>query len=152
MQITVTITKQISAYTCILACLESILTDWGTPITQQELIDRFPEFCHKGKDIEGAFAFTKNNFDQVAKEFNFKWQQSNTFSISNNDDAYLIITTEGDKHCVRALIQKNNSSFWVMDPNANRFQSQPTLFEFDFEKEKNRKPILIKLIRAKALE
>ena len=144
----VAITKQISAYTCVLACLESILTDWDRPITQQELIDRFPGSCHKGEDIEGAFAFTKDNFDQVAKELNFQWQQTDAFTPPNDDEAYLILTTEGDKHCVRALLQKSHSSFWVMDPNANRFISQVALFEFDFTKESVRKPVLIKITRA----
>ena len=145
-QMEVTITKQISAYTCVLACIESILADWNRPMTQQELIDRFPDLCHKGEHIEGAFDFTKDTFDMVAKELIFQWHQSDKFLTPEDNTAYLILTTEGDKHCVRALFQKSSSSFWVMDPNVNRFINQVALFEFDFAKESIRKPVLIKLI------
>jgi hypothetical protein len=143
-----TITKQISAYTCVLACLESILTDLNMPITQQDLINKYPQLCHKGEAIEGAFDFNKDNFDLVANELNFQWHQSDTFEPPNENEAYLILTTEGDKHCVRAVLQKSPSSFWVMDPNANRVISHAALFEFDFEKEKDRKPLLIKIAKA----
>jgi len=135
----------------VLACLESILADWGRLITQQELINRFPVICHKGEDIEGSFLFSNDHFDQVAKELNFQWQKSNNFTSPNEEEAYLILTTEGDKHCVRALCKKSQVSYWVMDPNANRFINQAALFEFDFNRESNRKPILIKITKTNQL-
>lgn len=142
-----TIIKQISDFTCVLACIESITSDWGCPISQKDLIEQFPDLCNKGKDFEGAFTFNKDNFDRVGKYLGFTWSYVQGLTESGPDVAYLILTTEGDKHCVRIAAQKDLSSFWVMDPSASRYVTQPALFEFSPTNETDRKPILIQINR-----
>lgn len=42
--------KATTDYTCALAAIQSLKTDWGGPqFTQQQLIDRYPVWCSKGK-------------------------------------------------------------------------------------------------------
>lgn len=142
---TISIVKQISDFTCVLACVESITSDWGRPFTQMQMIGQFPDLCNKGKDIEGAFTSNKDNFDKLGEGVGFTSSFVQSLSDSGPDFAYLILTTDGDKHCVRIAALKDQSSFWVMDLSASRYVAQPTLFEFSPAKEKDRKPMLIQI-------
>ena len=51
---TITSVKQLNQHTCSLACIESLSIDKGNPITQRDLIDKYPIECRKGEQYEGA--------------------------------------------------------------------------------------------------
>lgn len=42
-----TVSAQITDYTCALACIESLAKDKEKPVTQKELIDKFQAECKK---------------------------------------------------------------------------------------------------------
>lgn len=52
--------KQINDYSCVLACIESLSIDKNKHITQQELINRYPQYCYKDQKIEGAVDLPTN--------------------------------------------------------------------------------------------
>lgn len=48
-----TFTKQITPYTCSLACLESFYRDHGNRTTQQSLLQDHPDKCFVGRIVDG---------------------------------------------------------------------------------------------------
>jgi ABC-type bacteriocin/lantibiotic exporter with double-glycine peptidase domain len=64
--------KQITSFTCALACIESLATDKNRPISQNALIEKYPEKCNVGKDIEGAINL--NGVFEVLKDLGFAIQ------------------------------------------------------------------------------
>jgi len=53
----VTPIKQINCHACALACIESLSIDKSKHITQQQLIDKYPDLCLKGTEKEGSLDF-----------------------------------------------------------------------------------------------
>ncbi len=52
--------KQINNFSCVLACIESLSFSKNKYITQQELINLYPQYCHKDEKIEGAVDLPTN--------------------------------------------------------------------------------------------
>lgn len=139
------ITKQINNYSCVLACLESFLAERGRSVTQKELIEKFPDLCHKGEKIEGAFAASPQSLKTVGEELGLSAEFSHEYHVPSGQETYFIVTTEGDKHCVRVESNLVNGKFRVMDPNRNRDNDREELFEFDFDLEASRKPVFLRI-------
>ncbi|MFZ2639842.1 MAG: hypothetical protein WA117_02560 [Verrucomicrobiia bacterium] len=129
------IVPQITCYTCVLACLESVLKDQGISFSQEGLIEKFPAACQKGTAIEGAVDFSK--LTDLVKELGFncciadltKQRVANRFPLlllearKQIDGGYLLATRhwkKGDnqKHCVRLKgVACSGDGIEVMNPN-----------------------------------
>lgn len=122
----ITPVKQISDYTCVLACIESLSADKNQRISQKELIERYPMECRKGEKEEGAVALIYNVkilMDlRLAKEViigkgkNFILKYKN----STNDGIFIHTTkhpngVEDLLHCWR-LAEIHEGSFGVLEP------------------------------------
>ena len=139
------ITKQINNYSCVLACLESFLAERGLPISQKDLIEKFPDLCHKDEKIEGAFAASPQSLKTVGEELGLSIEFAHEYRIPSDEETHFIVTTDGDKHCVRIESYLENGRFRVMDPNRNRDNDREELFAFDFNLEASRKPLLLRV-------
>jgi hypothetical protein len=99
--------------------LESYFTDRNKSITQADLLKQYPDFCCVGQDIEGAFGLSPESLAKVGADHGFAAEVVETYDPRDDRD-HFIITTEGDKHCVRVRSQIEDQKFEVMDPNINR--------------------------------
>ena len=137
-------TCQISDRSCMFACMESILADWGSPITQEELIDRFPDLCHKGENIEGALDITFAILDRIDAQFKLDWQRVNDFVMPGNNEAYIILTAAaGDQHCVKIITEISNDVYSITNPNFNRYYA-PNPINVDCAENSSRMPFFLK--------
>jgi ABC-type bacteriocin/lantibiotic exporter with double-glycine peptidase domain len=141
------IVKQYNDYACVLACLESYLADHGHVVTQAELLARYPQHCNVGRNIEGAFSLSRDSLAQIGGDFGFTGDLTLAFAPANKRD-YFIVTTEGDKHCVRVHRYLGGTRFEVMDPNINRGNNREEYAVFDFAVEAARQPAFLELNRS----
>src|SRR5450755_375339 len=109
------IVKQYNNFACVLACLESYLADWGKSVVQRDFLKQYPDHCNVGKDIEGAFTLTRDSLAQVGADFGFSGDLTLIYNPAEKRD-YFIVTTAGDKHCVRVRRYLEGTKFEVMDP------------------------------------
>ena len=138
------IVKQYNNFACVLACFESYLADHGHTVTQAELLARYPDHCNVGKEIEGAFSLSRDSLARVGRDFGFAGDLTLTFAPADKRD-YFIVTTEGDKHCVRVRRYLGGTKFEVMDPNINRDSHKEEYAIFDFAAEGHRQPAFLEI-------
>jgi len=128
--------KQLNGYTCVLACVESLLLDKGLQTSQEALIELFPIECNKnvqkgGSDITGSVNIRDlpdllKKSGAASKSTFFKGTQGlvqamRILKLNNKAGGILIVPKKninGDKehHCVRLAELHLNSHIMVMDP------------------------------------
>ncbi len=122
---TVVIIKQISDFTCTLACIQSFFADNFREITQTEMIFRFPYLCGVGTKIQGAFPVAKSTFDQVGSSLGFDVDELKAIEEPKDKECVLIIPTnyggKGIVHTVRYHKECDADHVWMMDPSPNRY-------------------------------
>jgi hypothetical protein len=118
-----TIVHQITKDSCFLACLESFFFDAGQEVTQQMIIDAFPEETHKGSSQEGLFelkgATAFANAERLQKKYGFKllYKAADFDTLGTGDliGAYNMKDT-GCNHIVRFFEHADVDRIRVMDP------------------------------------
>jgi hypothetical protein len=123
-----TIVQQITDCSCFLACLESFFADAGREVTQQMIIDAFPEETHKGCENEGQFdlvgAEGATNAIRLQDKYGFKW----TFRKSDFGELHpgcLIgaenMKDQGRNHIIRFFEYAGAERIKLMDPKKSDF-------------------------------
>jgi ABC-type bacteriocin/lantibiotic exporter with double-glycine peptidase domain len=141
------IVKQYNNYACVLACLESYLSDYGIQVAQKELLTNYPQHCHVGEDIEGTFRVCAESLLEIGRDYGFTAEFTTAYEPAANRD-YFIITLAHGMHCVRVRQYCGNHKFEVMDPNINRSNDMLEYSSFDFQKEQHRSPLFLRLVRS----
>lgn len=119
--------KQVTAYTCALACIESLARDLNQPIGQCELIQRFPDLLCLGADRAGAV--TPYSFCHILVSLGFADSflvgQGKEFLVQNKahlKTGVFVLTEKGDdgreavSHCWR-VENILDDGFVVVEPS-----------------------------------
>lgn len=132
----VTYVQQQNERCCMLACLSSLLTDKQQPLSQQQLIDKYPDETNKGKFFDspantkprdGAMAphqfFHLLKAEGLARHFEVgtgkEFIKRHTRRVS---DGIYLLTTTGQRgvgeiyHCVRVENVTEPNDIFVMEP------------------------------------
>lgn|SRR6266498_1115191 len=102
---------------CVLACLESLLTDLGRPMTWIEIRDAFEPhgICDHAGTVWTIDGF-RNGCERInlyTKRVPFHFPLSNVYW----DGSLFIFLTSGPLHCVRFFDQTDEQNILVMDPD-----------------------------------
>jgi hypothetical protein len=139
--------KQETPHFCFIACVQSLLKDHGTKMTQSEILDRFPVELKKGHDTEEGAVKGLDNIAAVLKGLSLSEEPLLSDDTDSTEEMHryletkpdvwkdVIILTTGDPyHCLR-LAKVKEDGFIVMDPASGDFRFRTTQ---DFSTEKPR--------------
>lgn len=138
-----TLTHQITPFTCGLACIESIAHDLGKPITQCEILKKYKKELIAGCGrIEQFGAVPDHVLEDILQREGFatsphkdhrKDLVKKLFDNLTQKQAVLITALFAGHawHSVRWAGNKNDNTFFVMDPNFGN--PQPVISEYDID-------------------
>jgi hypothetical protein len=114
---------QITCYSCVAACVESVLAEREINITQQELFAKYPFEFNAYSDVQRFGECLKMEFlitvfnKELKSEFlyNFSEDFTELKDIISKKSVIVFITTETPKHC-RAYIKHDDMAVMTMDP------------------------------------
>jgi hypothetical protein len=102
---------QINEYSCVLACIESLLHDQGENVSQQQLMDRYQAECQIGSNSPGCVQI--ENIPALLQHVGLRPTQ--VLTTSTNEE-YFLLTTKPSYHCIRYRGEAVNGEAVIMDP------------------------------------
>lgn len=125
----ISLVRQNSSHLCFAACLESVLTDFCYPVSQTDLVDRYPDSFSvglvggNGNSIEGSLRFDKISDIEIGESISF----SPTTQFNYGEGVIIFVRWEGDKtkkHAVR-FHRVESGRIYFMEPSEGVIDSRP---------------------------